>query len=101
PCDHEAGTRVSVREFTNVMYAQRPVPAILDRAAEATSIAGPLASAGSAHLYGGLAQTLAVDGRTDEALAALKRVADLTDQLPAKVLADEGSMLGWPEVRLR
>ena len=25
----------------------------------------------------------------------------MTEQLPARVVADEGSMLGWPEVRLR
>jgi transcriptional regulator with XRE-family HTH domain len=99
--DIEARTWVRGREVTNGIYAQRPVPAILDRATEATSIAGLLASAGSAHLYGGLAQTLAVDGRSDEALAALGRVADVTDQLPSHVVADEGSMLGWPEVRLR
>src|SRR5207245_1531165 len=80
---------------------QRSVPVILDRAAEATSIAGPLDSAGLAHLYAGLAQTLAVAGRPGEALAALGRAADVTERLPARVVADEGSMLGWPEVRLR
>jgi hypothetical protein len=85
----------------NGLYEQRPVPVILDRAAEATSIAGPLACAGSAALYAGLAQTLAVAGRAGEALAALGRVADVTERLPARVVADEGSMLGRPEVRLR
>src|SRR2546422_149147 len=52
-------------------------------------------------LQPGLAQTLAVAGRPGEALAALGRVAEVTEQLPARVVADEGSMLGWPEVRLR
>ncbi|HEY2668375.1 MAG TPA: hypothetical protein VGK51_16205 [Actinomycetota bacterium] len=99
--DLEARTWVRGWEVVNGTYAQRPVPAILDRAAEATSIAGSLASAGSAHLYGGLAQTLAVAGRPGEALAALGRVADVTEQLPARVVADEGSLLGWHEVRLR
>ena len=42
----------------NGLYEQRPVSTILDRAAEAASIAGPLASVGSAFLYCGLAQTL-------------------------------------------
>src|SRR2546428_297787 len=40
-------------------------------------------------------------GRPGEALAALVRVADVTERLPARVVADEGSMLGRPEVRLR
>jgi transcriptional regulator with XRE-family HTH domain len=99
--DLEGRTWVRGWEVVNGPYEQRAIPAILDRAAEATSIAGPLASAGSAHLYAGLAQTLAVAGRPGEALAALGRVAEVTEQLPARVVADGGSMLGWHEVRLR
>ena len=99
--DLEARTWVRGWEVLNGLYEQRPVPVILDRAEEATSIAGPLVCAGTACLYAGLAQTLAVAGRRDEALAALGRVAEVTEQLPAGVVADEGSMLGRPEVRLR
>jgi transcriptional regulator with XRE-family HTH domain len=99
--DIEVRTWVRGLEVVSGFYDQRPVSVILDRAEEATSIAGPFASGGSAKLYGGLAQTLAIAGRPGEAVAALERVADLTDQLPAGVVADEGSMLGWPEVRLR
>jgi tetratricopeptide (TPR) repeat protein len=99
--DVEARTWVRGKEIVSSLYEQRPVSVILDRAAEATSIAGPLVSAGSAALYAGLAQTLTVAGRGDEALVALGRVADLTDRVPASVVADEGSWLGWPEVRLR
>jgi hypothetical protein len=98
--DLEARTWVRGREVVNGLYEQRPVSTILDRAAEAASIAGPLASVGSAFLYCGLAQTLAVAGREDEALAALRRVAEVSEHLPASVVADEGSMFGWPEVRL-
>jgi hypothetical protein len=99
--DIEARTWVRGWEVANGLYEQRPVSVILDRAAEATSIAVPLPSAGTAGLCAGLAQTLAVAGRSGEALAALGRVADVSEQLPASVVADEGSMLGWPEVRLR
>jgi hypothetical protein len=99
--DIEVRTWVRGWEVLNGLYEQRPVSVILDRAAEATSIAGPLACAGTASLYAGLAQTLAVAGRSGEALAALGRVAEVTDRLPARVVADEGSMLGRPEVRLR
>jgi hypothetical protein len=99
--DTEVRTWVRGLEVVNGFYEQRPVSVILKRAAEATSIAGPLASTGSAKLYAGLAQTLAVAGRGDEALAALERVTGLAEKLPARVVADEDSMLGWPEVRLR
>lgn len=99
--DTEARAWVRGWEVTNGLYEQRSVSAILDQAAEAISIAGPVACAGTAGLYAGLAQTLAVAGRADEALAALEQVADVTDQLPAQVVAAEDSMFGWPEVRLR
>ena len=39
--------------------------------------------------------------RPGEALAALGHVADVTERLPARAPADEDSLLGWPEVRLR
>lgn len=52
-------------------------------------------------LYAGLAQTLAADGRRAEAIAALGQVADITERLPADVVADADSMFGWSEVRLR
>jgi hypothetical protein len=89
-------------EIVDGVYESRPIPEILDRAAEATALVegGPVC-AGTAQVYSGLAQTLAVAGRRDEALQALARVADLTDQMPAGVNADDESLLGWPEVRLR
>jgi hypothetical protein len=99
--DLEVRTWVRGWEVANGLYEQRPVSVILDWAAEATSITTPQPCVGTAGLYAGLAQTLAVAGRADEALVALERVADVTEQLPARVVADEGSMLGWPEVRLR
>ena len=99
--DIEVRTWVRGKEVMSGLYAEWPVPVILDRAAEAASIAGSLASAGNAELYSGLAQTFAVAGRGDEALAALERVTDLAEKLPTRVVTDEGSVLGWPEVRLR
>jgi len=99
--DVEARIWMRGKEVVSGLYEERPVSVILDDAAEATSIAGSLVSAGSAALYAGLAQTLAVAGRKDEAQAALRRATDLADQLPAQVVADEGSMFGWPEVHLR
>jgi tetratricopeptide (TPR) repeat protein len=88
-------------EVVDGLYEDRPVAQILDRAAAATAAVGDLVCAGTAHVYAGLAQTLAVAGRREEALRALATTADLTERMPAAVLADEESLHGWPEVRLR
>jgi hypothetical protein len=99
--DRAAQVWVRGWEVANGSYEQRPTPIILARAAEADTIAGDQVSAGAAGLYAGLAQTLAIAGRRTEALTALDRVAAITDRLGRDVVADEGSMFGWPEVRLR
>lgn len=52
-------------------------------------------------MLSGRAQALAAAGRAAEATAALRALSDITDRLPAAVVADAESMLGWPEVRLR
>jgi transcriptional regulator with XRE-family HTH domain len=96
-------TRMWVRgwEVANGLYEQRQIAVILERARESAAVGGDVACAGTAGMYAGLAQTLAVAGRADEAVATLMRVAAITDQLPGQVVAAEDSMFGWPEVRLR
>ncbi|MBF9131381.1 hypothetical protein I0C86_20795, partial [Plantactinospora sp. S1510] len=54
-----------------------------------------------AGVLAGRAQALAAAGRAEDATAALQVLSDVTDQLPASVVADVDSMFGWPEVRLR
>ncbi len=89
-------------EIVDGAYESRPIPEILARADEATALVDDApVCAGVAQVYSGLAQTLAVAGRRDEALRALARVAEVTDRMPAAVTADDESLLGWPEVRLR
>jgi tetratricopeptide (TPR) repeat protein len=96
-------TRMWVRgwEVANGLYEQRPIPVILELAAASTAIGGAVGCAGTAGMYAGLAQTLAVAGRADEAIAALRQATATTEMLPSSVVADEDSMFGWPEVRLR
>jgi hypothetical protein len=98
----DTAARVWVRgwEVANGLYERRPIAVILDRAAEARAIAGDRADAGTAGLYAGLAQTLAVAGHPD-AVSTLHRVADITSRVDAAEAADNHSMFGWPEVRLR
>ncbi|HKT02463.1 MAG TPA: hypothetical protein VJT31_23285 [Rugosimonospora sp.] len=88
-------------EVVDGMYEARPIPEILARAEESVALVGGGVCAGTAQLHSGLAQTLAVAGRREEALAALRRAAELTERMPPDVAADEESLLGWPEVRLR
>jgi tetratricopeptide (TPR) repeat protein len=88
-------------EVADGLHERRPTARILAAADHATTHAGALVSAGTAWLHAGIAQTLAATGRREQALAALERVAIITGQLPADVVADEDSMFGWPEVRLR
>lgn len=88
-------------EVVDGLYEARPVPEILVRAQESVALLDGVVCAGAAELYAGLAQTLAVAGRRSDALRALARVEDLTGRMSAAVAADDESLLGWPEVRLR
>jgi tetratricopeptide (TPR) repeat protein len=99
----DVGTRIWVRgwEVANGLYERRSTSVILNRASEGAAVGGTVACAGTAGMYAGLAQTLAVVGRADKAIAALRRVAAVTEHLPGEVVGAEDSMFGWPEVRLR
>ncbi len=96
-------TRMWVRgwEVANGLYEQRPVSTIVERAAESIAIGGNVVCAGTVGMYAGLAQTLAIAGRGDEAISALRQVEAITHRLPTTVINAEDSMFGWPEVRLR
>lgn len=97
----DANARVWVRawEVTHGLYEKRPIPLIIARAHEAIAIGGSPDS-GAAGLRSGLAQTLAVAGHPDT-IKVLREVVDLTAKVSAGVAADDNSVFGWPEVRLR
>jgi tetratricopeptide (TPR) repeat protein len=99
--DLEARMWVRGWEVANGLYEGRLAASIAERANEGIAIGGELACPGSAGMYAGLAQTFAVAGGRDQAIAALRKVEVLTDQIPSQVAAVEDSMFGWPEVRLR
>lgn len=96
-------TRIWVRdwEVVNGTYENRPVPQILALADETVALAGGHVCSGTAGVLSGRAQALAAAGRTDDAAAALRDVAEITERMPAPIMADAESMFGWPEVRLR
>jgi hypothetical protein len=96
-------TRIWVRdwEVVNGTYERRPVRHILNLADETISLAGDHVCRGTAGVWSGRAQALALAGRVDEAINALHTTAEFTERMPATVVADAESMFGWPEVRLR
>ncbi|MEO3923026.1 helix-turn-helix transcriptional regulator [Micromonosporaceae bacterium B7E4] len=96
-------TRLWARDWETVngTYERRPIPQVLALADEAVTLANGRPCRGTAGVLSGRAQALAVAGRAEEATAALQMLNDITDRLPAAVVADADSMFGWPEVRLR
>jgi hypothetical protein len=96
-------TQVLVRawETVNGCYGYSTPLGVLTVSDKAVHLAGGAATAATAGLHAGRAQALALLGRHDEARAEVRRVADITDQLPAPVIADVESLWGWPEHRLR
>jgi hypothetical protein len=88
-------------DVTNGCYDGRALPEVIARSDEAIAIAGDRASAGSAGLYAGRAQALALAGRGKDALTAVRQVADITARLPSEITNDVESFWGWPEHRLR
>jgi transcriptional regulator with XRE-family HTH domain len=96
-------TRVLVRawEVVNGCYGQQPLAEIVELADEAIALAGPRASAATAGLWAGRAQALALLGNRAEAIASLRRVAEITERLPESVTGAVESLWGWPEHRLR
>lgn len=95
-------TRVWVRswEAVNGLYEGRPLPLLLDLMDETLSIT-TRPSAGVAGALAGKAQAMSLLGNREAAVAAVREVAALTERMPAAVVADDQSMFGWPEYRLR
>lgn len=96
-------TRIWVRdwEVVNGTYERRPLGQILALADETIALAGEHICCGTAGVWSGRAQALSLAGRKTAAVAAVRATAEATERMPAAVVADADSMLGWPEVRLR
>lgn len=89
------------RQIVRAQYEQLPVAAVLDlvRRAEPIAATAPLVS--WTEFVGGKAQALAMAGRAEEARVTLTDVYRVFEQQPAEVVADSGSLLGWPIDRVR
>jgi len=97
----DAATRMWVHDWEaiNGLNEKRPLSTITDLIDEGIAF-GSTNCSGRAGLLAARAQALAVQGRPREALEALRAVEASTDTMPSAILADAGSMHGWPEFRL-
>ncbi|MEV1289570.1 helix-turn-helix transcriptional regulator [Micromonospora sp. NPDC049679] len=100
---HDIDTEVLVGawEMVNAIYAGRPLSRVIVRADETIALAGTRVNAAVAGVLAGRAQALALVGRSGDAETAVQQVARVTDAMPNGVVADEESVFGWPEHRLR
>ncbi|MFY1692715.1 helix-turn-helix domain-containing protein [Plantactinospora sp. WMMB782] len=100
---HDSDTAVLVRAWNVVdgCYDGRDPKAVLPMSEEAVSLASGRISPAIAHLHAGRAQLLAMQGRAEEARAEMRRVVDITAQLPAVPADEDDSLWIWPEQRLR
>lgn len=100
---HDLAVRVWVRdwEVVNGTYENRAIRRVIALADESLELADGRVCCGTAGLMSGRAQALAVAGDAGGAVAALRATADLTERMPPDIAADDESMFGWPEVRLR
>jgi transcriptional regulator with XRE-family HTH domain len=98
-CDVDTQVLVRAWEVTSGGYEGRnPDPLVL-LADEAVALGGHRATAAVAGLHAGRAQALALSGRHDEAVDAVRQVEQVTNQIPASVAAESESLWGWPEHR--
>jgi hypothetical protein len=96
----EARLWVAGQEAVLGPYARRPLPVVLDLVDRGLA-AGRAPVPGLAYLHSARAQSLAILGRRDEAVAALGEVRQAFESLPDPLRAATGSVFTWPEHRLR
>ena len=99
--DLETRIWVDGLEVVSGTYERRPTSQIIDLADDAISLIGDHACCGSAEVWSGRAQALALAGDAEGAVSSLHKAAEWTERMPAAVLDDAVSVFGWPEVRLR
>ncbi|NDU77541.1 hypothetical protein GWI34_33720 [Actinomadura sp. DSM 109109] len=95
--------RVWVRgyEAMNALYSARPLSMVLRLSEEAVRIAGDRTGAAVLEAMAARAQALAMmDGRADDAAAAMRELADRWERLPSATPDDRLATGAWPETAL-
>ncbi|MET8366248.1 helix-turn-helix transcriptional regulator [Micromonospora sp. NPDC005194] len=98
----DTDTRVLVRAWNvvNGCYDGRQPSAVVALSDEALPLLGRRATSAACGLLAGRSQALSLAGRHAEAVATVRQLADLAQQLPAAIVDDVESLWGWPEHRL-
>ncbi|MEV0214315.1 helix-turn-helix transcriptional regulator [Micromonospora sp. NPDC050695] len=96
-------TRVLVRawDVVNGCYDGRHPAAVVAMSEQVLPLLHGQATSAACGLLAGRAQALSLAGRHAEAVATVRELADLAEQLPATIVGDVESLWGWPEHRLR
>ena len=88
-------------DVVNGCYDGRPPAETLRLADDVLPLTHGRATSASCGLLAGRAQALSLAGEHTEAIATVRQLNDLAEQLPSSVTRDTGSLWGWPEHRLR
>lgn len=86
-------------DVVNGCYDGRHPNTVVHVSGEALPLLGGASAAGCG-LLAGRAQALSLAGRHTEAVATVRQLSDLAEQLPPSVVSDVESLWGWPEHRL-
>ncbi|MEU1589487.1 helix-turn-helix transcriptional regulator [Micromonospora sp. NPDC005710] len=94
-------TRVLARawDVVNSCYDGRSPSAVVVLSDEVLPMLGRQATAAACGLLAGRAQALSLARRHADAVATVRQLADLAQQLPAAIVDDVESLWGWPEHR--
>ncbi|MFD0657635.1 hypothetical protein [Thermocatellispora tengchongensis] len=87
-------------EAMQMLYEQRPMSTIVERAENALALARRTPCAGVAEALAVCAQARVLQGDSAGARAALDEQADVFERLPEATKSDKLSVVGWPETRL-
>ncbi|MBQ0900980.1 helix-turn-helix domain-containing protein [Micromonospora sp. U21] len=95
--------RVLVRawDVVNGCYDGRPPAEVVALSDQVLPLLHGQATSASCGLLAGRAQALSLAGLHAEAMATVRQLSDLAEQLPGAVVGDVESLWGWPEHRLR
>ncbi|MBB5874654.1 hypothetical protein F4553_008088 [Allocatelliglobosispora scoriae] len=99
--DESIRSWVRGHESVGGLYQNRPLPVVLELALRGLATTPDSPTAGRIELLGGKAQTLAMMGHHEAALAALDETRTMFNALPDEVRSLTESVFGWPEQSLR
>ncbi len=99
----DAETRVLTRawDVVNGCYDGRAPATVVALSDEVLPLVDATPSAATCGLLAGRAQALSLAGRHDDAVVAVRQLAEHVEALPAAITAEVESLWGWPEHRLR